>query len=60
MKELDELIDLLEADIPANPNSPKALKLANDLEKDLRKYFKNLSSMMPDFSEIYYKYVRAE
>ena len=59
MKELNELIALLEADIPANPNSPKALKLANALEKDMRKYFKDLGSMMPmeALEQIYYKYV---
>ena len=56
MKELDDLISLLEASIPANPSSPQNIKLANDLEKDLKKYFSNLESMMPDFEGIYYKY----
>jgi hypothetical protein len=51
---------LLEADLPANPASPKNVRLANALEKDMQKYFKTLSSMMPDFSEIYYKYVEQE
>jgi hypothetical protein len=57
MKELDDVIDLLEASIPANPSSPQNIKLANDLEKDLKKYFGNLESMMPDLEGIYYKYV---
>lgn len=57
MQELDDLISLLEASIPANPSSPQNVKLANALERDLKKYFANLESMMPDFSEIYYRYV---
>ena len=60
MQELDDVIEILEAQIPANPNSPANVKLANALEKDIKKYFANLESMMPDFSEIYYRYVSQE
>ena len=58
MKELDDIIELLEATIPANPSSPQNIKLANDLEKDLKKYFGNLESMMPDLEGIYYRYMK--
>jgi len=59
MKELDELIAVLEATIPANPNSPKNVKLADELEKDLKKYFKELEGAVPmeKLEIIYNKYV---
>jgi len=59
MKELDELISLLEATIPANPESPKNVKLADELEKDLKKYFDKLEGMVPGkkLEQIYNKYV---
>lgn len=59
MKELDDVLDFLEAQIPANPNSPKALKLADDLERELKKYFKQFHSALPQekLEGIYYKYV---
>jgi hypothetical protein len=60
MKELDELISLLESDIPANPASPKNMKLADAIEADIRKYFKTLESMMPqeEMEALYYRNVK--
>ena len=62
MKELDELIAVLEAEIPANPGSPKNIRLANDLERDLKKYFDKLEAIMPmkAFERIYNKYVEED
>ena len=62
MKEIDELIALLEAQIPANPNSPKNKKLADALEKDMQKYFKQLQDAIPmeKLESIYNKYVEQE
>ena len=59
MKELDELITCLEATIPANPSSPKNIKLADALEKDMQKYFKQLEDAVPleKLEQIYLKYV---
>ncbi|MCK5236314.1 MAG: minor capsid protein [Deltaproteobacteria bacterium] len=45
--ELDNLILLLEAQIPANPNSPKNLKQRERLERELRKYFRSLEQAFP-------------
>jgi len=42
MTELDSLLEIVEARLPANPNSIKNLKLANQLERELAKYFKSL------------------
>jgi len=59
MQELDEIIALLEANIPANPESPKNKKLADALEKDLQKYFKSLEDAVPmeKLEKVYNKYV---
>jgi len=62
MKELDDLIAVLEADIPANPLSPRNIRLANSLERDLQKYFDKLERSMPmgKLGQIYNKYVEEE
>ncbi|MCJ7829326.1 MAG: hypothetical protein MUP81_06270 [Dehalococcoidia bacterium] len=57
MKELDDLIDLLEAEIPANPAAPQNRKLADELEAELKKYFSQVQDMMPDLTAVYNKYV---
>jgi len=56
---LDSVIGLLEANIPANPESPKNVKLANALEKDIQKYFKSLEDAIPmeKLEKVYNKYV---
>ena len=60
--ELDKLINLLEAEIPANPNSPQNVKLRNRLEGELAKYFKSLDSAFPygKIAGIYNRYVIKE
>jgi len=60
MTELDELIDLLEAEIPANPESPRNQKLAAKLEKFLAKYFKKLETAFPysKIDHIHNKYIK--
>jgi len=60
--ELDGLIKLLEAEIPANPNAPKNLKLRNRLEGELAKYFNKVERAFPysKMSGIYNKYVIKE
>lgn len=58
--ELDELINLLEAKIPANPNSLANRKLAKGLERELAKYFRALQDAFPfdQLDQLYYKYVK--
>ena len=58
--ELNQIIAILEAEIPANPLSPKNLKLRGKLELKLAKYFKNLEQAFPysKLSGIYNKYVK--
>lgn len=62
MKELDDLITILEADIPANPSSLKNIKLADELEKDFKRYFSQLENIMPTekLEQIYYRNVKQE
>ena len=60
--EIDSIIFLLEAQIPANPNSPKNQKLEKRLERELVDYFKSLEQAFP-YSKlvgIYNKYVEKE
>jgi len=47
MAELDELIQLLEATIPANPNAPANIRQRKSLEKELQKYFNKLEQAFP-------------
>lgn len=58
--ELDKLITLLEAQIPANPNSPANLKQRKRLERNLAKYFKKLEQAFPysKLAGIYNHYVK--
>ena len=44
---IDEIIVLLEAEIPGNQNSPKNQKLKRRLERDLAKYFRSLEDAFP-------------
>lgn len=62
MKELDDLIAVLEAEIPANPGSPKNIRLASELEREMQKYFGKLENAMPmkGIEQIYNKYVEQE
>jgi len=58
--QLDELIELLETQIPANPSSLKNQKLRKELERSLVKYFKKLEDAFPfsQLDRIYNKYVK--
>ncbi|GAI20180.1 unnamed protein product, partial [marine sediment metagenome] len=58
--ELDKTISLLEAQIPANPNSPANLRKRGRLEKELNKYFDKLEKAFPysKLSSIYNRYVK--
>lgn len=47
VSELDLTIALLEAELPANPTSPKNQRLEGGLERDLRRYFRALERAMP-------------
>ena len=60
--ELNEIINLLEAQIPANPNAPANLKLRKRLEGELVKYFNKLGDAFPyqKLSAMYNKYVEKE
>ena len=50
IEQLNQIISILEAQIPANPASPANVRLAKRLEKQLSKYFKALADAFP-----YYK-----
>jgi len=58
--ELDQIISLLEAETPANPNSPQNQKLAGKLEQELAKYFDDLGNAFPyqKLSSIYNRNVK--
>ena len=59
MRELDELITVLEATLPAAPSSTRNIKLAAELEKDMQVYFKQLEDAISieKLEKIYNKYV---
>ncbi len=58
--ELDKLLKVMEAQVPANPNSPKNQKLERRLKQSLSKYFKSLSKAFPyhKLDELYFNYVK--
>ncbi len=62
ISELDGIITLLEAEIPANQNSIKNQKLKRRLESDLVKYFDKLERAFPysRLEAIYNRYVEKE
>jgi len=47
LQELNSIIDLLEAEIPANPESPKNKRLRRRMERLMAKYFKDLADAFP-------------
>ena len=59
---LNELIAMLEADIPANPASPKNERLEKQHEGELRKYFEQMGNIIPieQIEILYYKNVRQD
>ena len=60
--ELDEIIQLLESSIPANPNSPKNLRQKDALRREMAKYFGKLEDAFPygSLGKLYNKYVEKE
>ena len=60
--ELDEIINLLEATIPANPNSSANQGKAKSLERELAKYFGKIEQAFPysKLESIYNRYVEKE
>jgi len=61
-KELDGLIEMLEADIPANPQSPKNRRRLPALERIMKRYFSKLENALPMslVKQLYQKYVIQE
>ena len=62
LNELNQTIQLLEAEIPANPASPKNEHIEKGLQRSLSQYFKGLKNAV-DFSElerIYYRNVKQD
>ena len=60
--ELDQIIQILEAEIPANPNSLSNLRRRKELERKLAKYFDKLEDAFPysKLEAIYNRYVEKE
>ena len=60
--ELNQIINLLEAQIPANQNAPANVRQRKRLEKELAKYFDKLEKAFPysKLAGIYNKYVEKE
>lgn len=60
MAELDQIINLLEAEIPANQNSPANQRLARKRQRELADYFKSLADAFPygKLERIYNRYVK--
>lgn len=60
--ELDEIISLLESEIPANPESVKNQRLAKRLRGELANYFKSLADAFPyaEIERIYLKHVKEQ
>lgn len=60
--ELDKLIQLLEAEIPANPESKKNQSHAERLEREMAKYFRSLEQAFPyaEVELIYNRYIKPD
>ena len=60
ISELDKIIELLEAEIPANPENPKNLRLKNQFTISLAAYFRKLEDAFPysKLDSIYNKNVK--
>ncbi len=60
--EINQLINLLEATIPANPNAPANLRRRRRLQRELAKYFNKLEDAFPysKLAGIYNRYVEKE
>jgi len=62
LAELTEIINLVEAQLPTNPQSPENLRLQKRLESDLADYFKSLLDAFPwaEVEAIYNRYVKPD
>lgn len=62
LSEMDSLLQLLEAKIPASMSNPQNEKLTRKLERDMAEYFRQLEMAIPstDLEELYYKLVKQE
>lgn len=60
LAEFDAIIEILEAAIPANPESPSAKKLTEQLEKIMAAYFRKLERAFPysRVEQLYKKHVK--
>ena len=58
--EIDQIISLLEARLPANVNSPQNRRLVARLQRDLAKYFRDLGNAFPygKLDKLYIRYVK--
>jgi len=58
--QIDQIVSLLEAEIPANPNSPVNQRLEKALQRELAKYFTDLGNAFPysKLDRLYTKYVK--
>lgn len=58
--ELDSILDLLEARLPASQSNPQNEKLARALERDMADYFNSLETAFPydEITNLYYKLVK--
>jgi hypothetical protein len=62
LRELSDLITLLEAALPGNPDAPKNLKLAAKMEASLQGYFRDLEQAIPwgDIEKIYNRHANGD
>jgi hypothetical protein len=62
LSEMDSLLQLLEAKIPASMSNPQNEKLTRRLERDMAEYFRNLEMAFPydEIETLYYKLVKQE
>ena len=62
LEELDETINLLEAQIPANPASDKNESVKNRMQRSLAEYFRNIDNAIDwnALEAIYYRNVKQE
>ncbi len=61
-RELEGLIEALDAQIPANPRSAKNQRAASRMARMLKQYFATLENALPEsiLAQLYYKYVIQE
>lgn len=62
LAELDNLIQLLEAKLPANVEGPEGQRLVKALNQNMAEYFRQLEMALPiaDIEALYYKLVKQE